>query len=195
MTINTLNKNGIVYGAIIFLALFIIGLIIYNSGCNNKVSSPCENTQVMCNLNNFTVYNKTQNVQNISFYYLNLICNYDNENDNSNNTCIIQDGMFYNYDILIDYFNFYYNNTNVYNVYLLPNITYCSFDIINKDAQIVVIGLCIMVVTTILFLIVFCYYYQPYVKQQMNQHNQRSKYVRISDNVNVIESPPVYSPN
>jgi hypothetical protein len=185
MALYTYNKNNnIIYGAIIFLIIFIIGLILFSSNCNNKVSTPCENTQVMCNLNNYIINNKTQyntqyNTQNITFYYLDLICNYE-----SNNTCTIYDGQFYNYDIAYDYFNYYYNNSNIYNVYLLDNTSYCTFDVPNKNTDIVILGLCIMVIITIIFLISCCYYYVPHIKQQIKNKN----YVPISDN------PPAYSP-
>jgi hypothetical protein len=110
---------------------------------------------------------------------LNLICNYAN-----NETCMIYDGQFYNYYILIDYYNYYYNNTNEYNVYLLNNKTYCSFNNPNKHYIIVMFGLCLMIITTILFVITCCYYYKPQIKQ----HIHKNKYIRISDN------PPEYSP-
>jgi hypothetical protein len=189
MGLNRFNNdsNCIICTAVIFLAIFVVGLIFFNSNCNSKVSSPCQNIEVSCNLNNFSVYNKTQNVQNITFYYLNLICNYAN-----NASCIIYDGQFYNYDILIDYFNYYYNNSDIYTIYQL-NSSNCSFDIPNQDANIVLIGMCIMIITTILFLMTCCYYYKPRVHHYINQQIQRNQYVHISNNVD-IEKPPVYSP-
>jgi hypothetical protein len=184
MSLNKNNNSYPIFGAIIFMAIFIVGLVIYSSYCNDKVGSPCQNIEVLCNLNNFSIYNKTEtiNTQNITLYYLHLICNYI-----PNNSCSIYDGKFYNYDTAYDYFNYYYNNTNTYEVYLLDNSSYCSFDIPIPDKSIVIIGLCIMVITTFIFAtLALCY---------CITHSNRRKYVRISDKVINIENPPVYSPN
>ncbi len=194
MGLNRFNNdsNCPICGAIIFLAIFIVGLVIYSSNCNNKVGSPCQNIEVSCNLNNFIIHNKTEliNRQNISVYYLHLICNYI-----PNNSCDIYAGRFYNYDTAYDYFNYSYNNTNTYEVYLLNNSSHCSFDIPNPDNSIVIIGLCIMVITTFIFATIALCYCIPYINQQIFQNSERRKYVRISDKVVNIETPPVYSPN
>ena len=179
------NKNNcICISFIVLMVIFIIGLVTYSSDCNNKIGSPCYNTPVTCNLNNFSVYNKTQNnAQNITFYYLDLICNYD-----SNSSCIIYDGQFYNYNTLIDYFNHYYNNNNTYTVYLHDNSNKCTFDIPNKDKQIVITGLCIMSLSAILFCIIVVWYCIPEILKNM----RRRKYVEFSNKIGIIETPPSY---
>jgi hypothetical protein len=183
------NKNNcICLSFIILMAVFIIGLVIYSSDCNNKIGSPCYNTPVNCNLNNFTVYNKTQNnAQNITIYYLNLICNYE-----SNSSCIIYDGQFYNYNTLIEYFNHYYNNSNTYTVYLHDNSSKCTFDIPKKDKEIIIVGLCIMAISSLLLCIIILGYCIPEMLNSM----RRRKYVKLSDKIGIIDSPPPrYSTN
>lgn len=177
------NNNYIIVGFIILMGIFIVGLVIYSSACNNQIGSPCNNTSVTCNLDNFTVCNKTQNVQNITFYYLHLICNYA-----INSSCVIYDGQFYNYDTLIDYYNHYYNNSNIYTVYLHENPNKCSFDEPNNSNKIVIIGLCIMAITGVLFCIIIVGYCIPEILKNI----RRRKYVEFSDRIGIIDTPPSY---
>ena len=177
------KNNCIILTFIAIIAVFIIGLVIYSSNCNNKIGSPCNNTEVTCNLDNFNVCNKTQPVQNITFYYLDLICNYA-----INSSCIIHDGQFYNYNTLIDYYNHYYNNSNTFTVYLHKNISKCSLDIPNKNNKIVIIGICIMAITGVLFCIIIVGCCIP----EMLKNIRRRKYIEISDRIGIIHNPPAY---
>jgi hypothetical protein len=177
------KNNIIILGFIILMAFFIVGLVIYSSNCNNNVGSPCNNTVVYCNLNNYSVCNKTQPVQNITFYYLDLICNYAD-----NSYCNIYDGQFYNYHTVIDYYNHYYNNSNIYTVYLHENPNECSLDNPNKNNNLVIIGLCIMSISAVLFCIIIVGYCIPEILKNI----RRRKYVEFSDRIGIIENPPSY---
>ena len=99
----------------------------------------------------------------------------------------------------MDLINYYYNNSNIYQVYLLNNSSHCGFDIEFPANFIVIFGLCIMGITTFMFAtIAFCYslpYINQQIQQKMYKNNEKRKYVRISDKVDIFEDPPVYSPN